>query len=152
MLSRLRKLTRLSPHGLLDLIVAQAALLSAEWQMRTKPIGSLTTREAPSELSLASSPESPNTQQRARDIATAVRRAADHGLFRPFCLVRAMALRSLLERADIRGSEIRIGVRHRDDVFAAHAWVRWNNEILGDLPSHVATFTEVDDIRVLGRS
>ena len=27
----------------------------------------------------------------------------------------------------------------RDGVFAAHAWVRWNNEILGDIPSHVAT-------------
>ena len=59
---------------------------------------------------------------------------------------------ALLERADIHGSEIRIGVRRRDGVFAAHAWIRWNNEILGDLPAHVATFTEVDDIRVLGRS
>ena len=147
--SRLRKLARLTPRALLDLAAAQAALLAAEWRMRTKPIGSLTTRDGAASISTQASA---HDRQRALDIATAVRRAADFGLFRPFCLVRAMALRALLERADIHGSEIRIGVRRRDGVFAAHAWIRWNNEILGDLPSHVATFTEVDDIRVLGRS
>ena len=147
--SRLRKLAGLKPRALLDLFAAQGALLAAEWRMRTQPIGSLTTRESPGTLSAV-----PTNQDRVRaaELATAVRRAADFGLFRPFCLVRAMALRALLERADIHGSEIRIGVRRRDGVFAAHAWIRWNNEILGDLPSHVATFTEVDDIRVLGRS
>lgn len=117
--------------------------------MRTQPIGSLTARDAAATLS---APASPDDRRRAGEIATAVRRAADFGLFRPFCLVRAMALRALLERANILGSEIRIGVRRRDGVFAAHAWIRWNNQVLGDLPSHVATFTEVDDIRVLGRS
>ncbi len=147
--SRLRKLARLTPRALLDLAAAQAALLAAEWRMRTKPIGSLTTRDGAASISTQASA---HDRQRALDIATAVRRAADFGLFRPFCLVRAMALRALLERADIHGSEIRIGVRRRDGVFAAHAWIRWNNEILGDLPAHVATFTEVDDIRVLGRS
>ena len=147
--SRLRKLAGLKPRGLLDLIAAQGALLAAEWRMRTQPIGSLTTRD-PS--SAPSAPVNAHDRQRAAEIATAVRRAADYGLFRPFCLVRAMALRALLERASIHGSEIRIGVRRRDGVFAAHAWIRWNNQILGDLPSHVATFTEVDDIRVLGRS
>lgn len=147
--SRLRKLARLTPRALLDLAAAQAALLAAEWRMRTKPIGSLTTRDAAATISTQASA---HDRERALDIATAVRRAADFGLFRPFCLVRAMALRALLEREDIHGSEIRIGVRRRDGVFAAHAWIRWNNEILGDLPAHVATFTEVDDIRVLGRS
>ena len=117
--------------------------------MRTKPIGSLTMRDS----TAGGAPQaSPTDRHRAVELATAVRRAADFGLFRPFCLVRAMALRSLLERADIHGSEIRIGVRRRDGVFAAHAWIRWNNQILGDLPAHVATFTEVDDFRVLGRS
>lgn len=147
--SRLRKLARLQPRALLDLFAAQGALLTAEWRMRTQPIGSLTTRDT---AAVPSAPVNEQDRQRAAEIATAVRRAADYGLFRPFCLVRAMALRSLLERADIHGSEIRIGVRRRDGVFAAHAWIRWNNQVLGDLPSHVATFTEVDDIRVLGRS
>ncbi len=117
--------------------------------MRTKPIGSLTVRDSSAGTP---PPASAHNRQRAIELATAVRRAADFGLFRPFCLVRAMALRTLLERADIHGSEIRIGVRRRDGIFAAHAWIRWNNQVLGDLPAHVATFTEVDDIRVLGRS
>jgi len=147
--SRLRKLARLSPRALLDLVAAQAALLAAEWRMRTRPIGSLTIRDSEAgTLPQASA----HDRQRATELAIAVCRAADHGLFRPFCLVRAMALRALLERADIHGSEIRIGVRRRDGIFAAHAWIRWNNQVLGDLPAHVATFTEVDDIRVLGRS
>ena len=150
--SRLRKLARLDRRALLDLIAAQGALIAAEWRMRTHPIGSLTMRDATGTTPATGIAGAPQHTARAREIATAVRRAADHGLFRPFCLVRAMALRTLLERADIHGSEIRIGVRRRDGVFAAHAWVRWNNEILGDLPAHVATFTEVDDIRVLGRS
>jgi hypothetical protein len=147
--NRLRKLARLSPRALLDLLAAQAALLAAEWRMRTKPIGSLTVRDSSAGTP---PPASAHNRQRAIELATAVRRAADFGLFRPFCLVRAMALRTLLERADIHGSEIRIGVRRRDGIFAAHAWIRWNNQVLGDLPAHVATFTEVDDIRVLGRS
>lgn len=147
--SQLRKLARLGPRALFDLVVAQVALLAAEWEMRTKPIGSLTRREG----SAAGSPvRRAEDLQRAEAIATAVRRAADYGVFRPFCLVRAMALRSLLERAGIPGSEIRIGVRHRNGVFAAHAWIRWDNRVLGDVPAHIATFTEVDDIRVLGRS
>lgn len=147
--SRLRKLAALDRRALLDLIAAQGALLAAEWQMRTRPIGSLTRRERGDVESRAPRPED---RPRAEAIATAVRRAADHGVFRPFCLVRAMALRTLLERAGIPGSEIRIGVRRRDGVFAAHAWIRWDNRVLGDIPAHVATFTEVDDIRVLGRS
>lgn len=146
---RLRKLARLGPSGLLDLVAAQAALLAAEWRIRTKPIGSLTIRDHAAGTATS---VSAHDRQRASELAAAVRRAADHGLFRPFCLVRAMALRTLLERANIRGSEIRIGVRRRHGVFAAHAWIRWNDQILGDLPAHVATFTEVDDIRVLGRS
>jgi hypothetical protein len=41
-------------------------------------------------------------------------------------------------------------VRQRRGKFEAHAWVRWNDEVLGDVASHIATFTEVDDMRVLG--
>ena len=44
------------------------------------------------------------------------------------------------------------GIGAKPCQFNAHAWVRWSGQILGDLPEHVATFTEVDDIRVLGRS
>lgn len=163
--SRARQLAALDARSLADLLVAQCALLRAQWQMQTHPIGSLTRRASTGaslgDTGLPTPPNSPQTFDshaldrhavRARAIGTAVRRAADFGLFRPFCLVRALAIRALLEREGIRGSEIRIGVRRIKGEFAAHAWVRFHSEVLGDNPRHVATFTEVDDIRVLGRS
>lgn len=146
MRSPLRKLAALDSRGLADLWHAQRALLAARRLLRQRPIGSLTTRDTGSDGPIAGDPT------RAREVARAVARAATYGLFRPFCLVRALALRDLLQREGIRGTEIRIGVRRRGSEFAAHAWVRWGAEILGDEPSYVATFTEVDDIRVLGPS
>jgi hypothetical protein len=130
--------------SLASLVVAQRALLRARRRLKRQPIGSLAVR--------GSGPTTPATgdAERAEEIARSVVRTANHGLFRPFCLVRAMAIHDLLERADIRGSEIRIGVRRRAGEFAAHAWVRWNDRVLGDSEEHVASFTEVDDIRLLG--
>ncbi len=144
MLRNLRKLAALDARSFADLLAAQAALLRARHQVNTQPIGSLTTRAAGGD----GLPR--GDALRARALALAITRAANHGIFRPFCPVRAMALRALLERAGITGSEIRVGVRRSNGVFAAHAWVRWGHEILGDDPRYVGTFTEVDDIRVLG--
>ncbi len=149
----LRKLASLDARAIADLVSAQVALLRARRLVKTQPIGSLTVRDAgtASDASSSAAPSGPaGDPARARAIALAVSRAADYGLFRPFCLVQALALRTLLERDGIRGSEIRVGVRHSDGKFAAHAWVRWGDLVLGDDPKHVATFTEVDDIRVLG--
>jgi len=133
-------------RSLADVAAAQLALLRARWRLRRQPIGSLTIR-AP----LGGVAPPTGDKRRARAVAEGVARASRFGLFRPFCLVRALALQELLDREGIRGSEIRIGVRRHEGEFAAHAWVRWGQEILGDDPAHVATFTEVDDIRVLGR-
>ncbi len=143
----LRKLAALDAGSLADLLLAQVFLLRAGWRKRTHPIGSLTAHGAMKAVAPAPVGGDP---VRARAIALAVLRAAEHGLFRPFCLVRAIALRDLLERERITGSEIRVGVRQRRGKFEAHAWVRWNDEVLGDVASHIATFTEVDDMRVLG--
>lgn len=126
-----------------DLVAAQLALLRARARLKREPIGTLTTRDLSANALPVGNPE------RARALASAVTTAADHGLFRPLCLVRALALQDLLVRNGIAGGDIRVGVRTRDGAFAAHAWVKWGNEILGDDPSHVATFSEVDDIRVL---
>ena len=143
----LRKLAALDARRLADLLLAQWFLLRAGSLKHTHPIGSLTAHGATTAVTPAPVAGDP---LRARALALAVSRAAEYGLFRPFCLVRAIALRDLLERYQIAGSEIRVGVRQKQGKFEAHAWVRWGNEILGDLPSHIATFTEVDDIRVLG--
>lgn len=151
----LRKLASLDARSVADLVAAQVALLRAWRIVKTRPIGSLTTRDLGARSAAAAPgappPDSPaGDPTRARAIALAVSRAADFGLFRPYCLVQALALRTMLEREGIHGSEIRVGVRRAQGKFAAHAWVKWGDLILGDSPEHVATFTEVDDIRVLG--
>lgn len=122
---------------------AQRALLRARRRLAREPIGELTAKRAAAAAAVSGDAD------RAREVAAAVRWVAEHGVFRPFCLVQALALRELLEAAEVHGSEIRVGVRHRDGRFAAHAWVRWGREILGDDPDYVSGFTEVDDIGVL---
>lgn len=140
------KLASLDRRGWQDLFSAQAALIRAQIRLRREPVGSLVVRD-PNEPTRSS-----GSAQRAHALAAAVQRAATRGLFRPLCLVRALALQELLESHAIRGSHIRVGVRSRRGQFGAHAWVRWGNEVLGDTPEFVATFTEVDDIGVLQRS
>jgi hypothetical protein len=126
-----------------DLVAAHLALWRARSRLRREPVGTLTMRD------IAATAAVSGDARRAESLAEAIGTAATYGLFRPLCLVRALALQDLLTRHGITGSEIRVGVRRRDGVFAAHAWVRWGDTLLGDDPAHVATFTEVDDIRVL---
>jgi hypothetical protein len=144
MASPLRRLAALDARSLFDLFLAQWALLRAQRRLRREPVGSLTIR--------SSEPASPASGdiERARALARAINRAAAFGVIRPHCLARALALTELLERAEVRGSEIRVGVRRTNGAFSAHAWVRLGEELLGEQPEHVASFTEVDDIRVLG--
>lgn len=145
MTHRLHKLLSLGGRGWYDLLTAQVALLRAQRRLKREPTGSFVTRRRDD------SGPAVGDARRARELAKAVERTANHGLFRPFCLVRAIAIQDLLERHGIEGSSIRIGVRRVGTEFNAHAWVRWGGETLGDRAEHVATFTEVDDIRVLGR-
>lgn len=141
----LRKLLALDRRGWRDLLRAQTALLRAQWRLGREPLGSLAIRDTVEPGDVAGEPP------RARALASAVVRAATYGVFRPYCLVQAMALRELLLAENIRGASIRIGVRRHDGAFQAHAWVRWGDAILGDRAEHIAQFTEVDDLRVLGR-
>lgn len=129
-----------------DLVAAHLALWRARARLRREPVGTLTMRDIAATAPISGNP------QRAEALAAAIVTAATHGLFRPRCLVQSLALQDLLTRHGITGSEIRVGVRRRDGVFAAHAWVRWGDRLLGDDPAHIATFSEVDDIRVLAGS
>lgn len=117
--------------------------MRAQWRVWRAPTGTLVTRDD----TPAGGPV--GDADRARAVALAVGRAAEHGLFRPYCLVRAVALQALLRANGIVGSVVRVGVTRLGDRFAAHAWVVWGDEVLGDLPEHVARFTEVNDLRVL---
>jgi hypothetical protein len=139
----LRKLVRLGARGWRDLLRAQVALLRAQRRLEREPIGALAIRE---NFTVEASTGDP---ARAETLAHAVHRAAQYGLFRPYCLVRAMALRDLLVADGIHGASIRIGVRRANGEFQAHAWIRWGERVLGDEARHVARFTEVDDLGVM---
>jgi Transglutaminase-like superfamily len=144
MSSRIRKLIALGVTGWRDLLRAQRALLRARRRLRTEPIGTLAIRDTIDPASVS------GDAARADAIALAVVRVGTHGLFRPYCLVQSLALRELLLAEGVRGVSIRIGVRRRRGEFQAHAWVRWGDKVLGDTPEHVGSFTEVDDLRVMG--
>jgi len=89
---------------------------------------------------------------RARRLAQAVERVADHGIFRPTCLVKSVALQRLLRSHGIRGSRIHIGVRLRDGDFVAHAWVDLHGTVLNDTDAHVGGFDPLCDVDLAGRS
>ncbi len=94
-------------------------------------------------------PLDPPVLSRAEALALAVGRAAEFGVFRPLCLVRAVALNRVLERHGITGSRVRVGVRMRNGRFAAHAWVEYGDRVLGDNEAHVGSFVELSEVRLV---
>jgi hypothetical protein len=134
---------------------AQAAIIKAAWKLRRIQIGNLvTTGGDTAHLMSQAAPESSvrpdDATARATELALAVGRAAAHGIVRPQCLVRSIALRNLLSERGIPGSVIRVGVR-RDaggGPFVAHAWVELNGAVIGDDLAHVSRFTPLDSVGV----
>lgn len=150
--THLRKLTRLSRREWADLLEAQFALLLAQFRVWTRPTGRLVSHSSPS--AAAEQQASPivadaPAEQRAEALALAVGRAAEFGVFRPLCLVRAVALNRVLERHGITGSRVRVGVRMRNGRFAAHAWVEYRDRVLGDDEAHVGSFAELSEVRLV---
>ena len=144
----LRRLARLGPREWVELLQAQLALLGAQARVWTRPTGRLVHGAAASPAPAVLAEEAP-LDARVERLALAVSRAGDYGVFRPLCLVRAVALSRLLERRGIRGSRIRIGVRIRRGRFGAHAWVEYGGRVIGDSPEHVESFAELADVRLL---
>jgi hypothetical protein len=158
-----RKLFKLTRRELLDLARAQRAIISAAWKLRAVKIGDL-VRGAPSaaRVHVSGSPAAmsghsrPGARvsggrevvERAGELALALGRVAEHGPLRPLCLVRSIALRSLLERNGVPGSEIRVGVRRKGDELLAHAWVEFNGAVIGDRAEYVAQFAPMDSLRI----
>jgi hypothetical protein len=127
-LARLRSAAAVPAAERRALARAQAALLGAQLRVWTRPAGSLVR---PGPASPAGEPD-PRDVERARSLARVVDRAASAGLFRPACLVRALALHRLLVRDGIPGARIRLGVRRDGSGLAAHAWVEMDGAVLGD--------------------
>lgn len=143
MLGSLRRLAALPPRDLADLVHAQVLLLHAQFALWTRPTGRLLTDAAAAGATLP-----PAQAARAGRLAHAVERAARHGVTRPACLARSLALHWLLEAHGIRGSRIHVGVRWRERAFQAHAWVQLGTRVLGDRPAHVRRFAELAGGRV----
>jgi hypothetical protein len=148
----LRRLARLSAREWLDLAEAQFELLIAQIIVATRRTGQLVSR-APldpfGDGDAQAISSAPNADPRPEQLALAIGRAAEHGVFRPLCLVRAVALKRLLDRHGYDGSIVKIGVRLNRGRFAAHAWVAYGSQILGDQEWHVKSFAELDEISVM---
>ena len=139
----LRRLARLSAREWLDLAEAQLELLVAQFIVATRRTGQLVSRAALDPFGddhAAASASAPNADPRPEQLALAIGRAAEHGIFRPLCLVRAVALKRVLDRHGLRLNRGR---------FAAHAWVAYGTQILGDQEWHVKSFAELDEISVV---
>jgi hypothetical protein len=131
-------------HSLPLLVQAQRALLRARGRVRREPTGDIM---APPPSGAASPPPPPlDTDQlrTARRIERAVLRAGRRGLFRPLCLVRALAIQSMLEDHGIGGGRVRLGVRLEDGKFQAHAWVQRGDLVLGDDEANINRYVPLE--------
>jgi transglutaminase superfamily protein len=147
----LRRLARLSAREWLDLAEAQLELLVAQFIVATRRTGQLVSRAAldPFGDDHTAAASAPAADPRPEQLALAIGRAAEHGVFRPLCLVRAVALKRMLDRHGYDGGIVKIGVRLNRGRFAAHAWVAYGAQILGDQEWHVKSFAELDEISVM---
>lgn len=143
--SRLSKLVSLSEADRRDLVHAQLAVLRAQLAVWTRPHGRLVR---PARESAALPDE--RAYRTARRLASAVSLVSRRGVWRPNCLVRSLALSRLLEREQVPGWHVRIGVRERTGRFEAHAWVELGGEVLADSSQHVASFERLADVRLVG--
>jgi hypothetical protein len=118
---------------------AQVTLLSCELERRWRPAGQLLGVES---TTAVAGPIELDARE-ATSVGWAVTRAARYGVFRPQCLVRALAIQKMLQRRGIQSGELRIGVRKLRGVFQAHAWVELHGRILGDTRDHIQSYTPI---------
>jgi hypothetical protein len=144
------QLARQSSTEWSDLLEAQRALVVAQLLVWTRPVGRFVENVQHSAPGIQEPIARHSiTWREALRTAQAVRRVADHGLLRPKCLVRAVALSRMLEQRGISGSRVRIGVRRIDGEFEAHAWVELGQRVLGDDERHVSSFAQLLDVKVV---
>jgi len=93
-------------------------------------------------LSLPNNPAHSSARGNAELTVRMMRAAVRHSAGHPTCLEESLALWWLLGRQGI-ASELRIGVRKRDEKFEAHAWVEREGIALNEpeaLHQHYAAF------------
>jgi hypothetical protein len=137
----LHRLRRLTGREWRDLLRAKATLIYVQILVRILPRGRMIGKSH--QTPLPDGAPATHLPHRIRELAIAVSRAARHGLLRPSCLVRAIALHRLIEAHGYAGSRVRVGVHWSGNRFDAHAWVDYMGIIVGDDPLHVARFEEI---------
>lgn len=142
-----RRLTRLAAGELADVARAQIALIRAQAAIWSRPSGRLVdvARDP-------TAPDPPGAEALALRLGRAVHRAAAYGMFRPKCLARAVALKSMLEDRGVRGARLCIGVRPEDGRLLAHAWVEYGTLVLADRVAHVRGFRRLTELGVVAGS
>ena len=143
-LALIGKLRALSPADWRDMLAAQAALLRAQLEVWTRPRGDLPIRAAllvPAATAAGEQMDDPVVTR----ISRALGRAARYGVFRPTCLVRALALQRMLRRRGFPDSSVRVGVRRPSGggALLAHAWVEYRGAVLADEEWRVRQFEEL---------
>ena len=127
-----------------DVLEAQVALLAAQLLLVTRSRGAFDVAARGVAATSVSDADTLVAERWAR----AVLRAARHGVFRPRCLARAIALSRLLSSHGIDDHTIRIGVSREEGRFVAHAWVERGAAVLGDSPAYTRTFAPLTDVRI----
>ena len=141
-----RRLFSLPAREFGELLVAQAFLVLALWTVRRRPKGALLRP-----VESGSTVDDRAGEDRLTRLVVAVDRATRYGVFRPTCLVRAVALERMIVRAGVGPAVVRVGVLRGEDQFLAHAWIELEGRVIGDEPSHTARFTPLHDFSALAR-
>ena len=129
-----------------DLLAAHLALFRAQMAAWLVPRGRLVSADGVRADDVVVSAADGD---RAAALARGIERAAAMTPLRPKCLVRAVALRRLLERNGLTGSVLRVGVRRNGATIEAHAWVTFGGMVIGDTPARTAQFRELDGIHAV---
>lgn len=140
-----RKAARLSLREWMAVGRGQLALIRAQFAVWLRPRGQLVRIEAtdPTEAH----PDVVDDADVDR-VALAVERAAEYGVFRPKCLVKAVALQNLLRAKGVKDSIVRVGVTTVDGRLMAHAWVERRGKVIGDREWHIDKFDTLGGIGV----
>ena len=147
----LAKLARLRPSDWRDLAQAQMALIKAQMSVWRRARGELVNPSADLDPSAGAAKQpagGARLEPGAARLVLALDRAARHGVVRPRCLVRAMALAQLMQSRGYTDASVRVGVRRKGPRFIAHAWVEYQGLIVGEDDAHVATFIPMPEVQV----
>lgn len=93
---------------------------------------------------------SPEVLIRIKQKVAAVSRASRYPMRWAYCLQQSLALREWLAKDGIV-TEVRYGVRKREALIDAHAWVVYNGKIINDSVSHISTFAPLKSLADSGQ-